>query len=147
MRSSRCWSVQTSSRCTREWRPGTEPILDAQAIELIKPGAIVVNTSRAGLVDGNALVRAVETGRLSGVAIDVAGSEYREGRLPADPIVEAARHDPRFLVTPHIGGATLDAHGMVFSQLARLVALRLRPTVANEATPVRPPRPTATHPI
>ena len=65
--------------------------------------------------------------------VDVASEEYQEGRLPADPTVEAALEDRRFLVTPHIGGATLDAHGIVFSQLARIVESRLPATVVVDA--------------
>lgn len=115
-----------------KWLPGEPPLIDARALALIKPGAILVNTSRGGLLDSAAVIKAVRSGRLSAVGLDVAAAEYQEGRLPKDPLVAEAARNPDVLVTPHLGGATTDAHARIFTALARLVKERLaRPAEAR----------------
>lgn len=81
--------------------PETTGLLSRARLELMKPGAFVVNTARAALTDEDALYDLLKAGRLGGVALDVLAKE------PLQP-------DNRFLalenaiVTPHIGGATVD---------------------------------------
>lgn len=77
---------------------GGRPLLDVAAIARIKPGAVVVNTARASLVDGGAVLAALDEGRLMGFATDV---------FPEEPPVSTAlvRH-PRVIATPHVGGFT-----------------------------------------
>jgi D-3-phosphoglycerate dehydrogenase len=68
----------------------------------MKPGAYFVNASRGNLVDDDALVAALESGRLAGCALDV-------GRAPDQmPVPEIARH-PKVIATPHTAGLTLPA--------------------------------------
>lgn len=74
--------------------PETHHLLSAERIELMKPGAVVVNTSRGAVVDTEALARALEEGRLWGAGIDVFEGE------PVDfgsPICRA----PRTVLTSH----------------------------------------------
>ena len=73
---------------------GARAVLDAAAIARLKPGAVVVNTARGGLVDEDALADALEQGRLGGAFLDVFGSEPYRGRLSAAP---------NAVLTPHIG--------------------------------------------
>jgi len=80
----------------------TEKLVDAAAFAAMKPGAYFVNASRGNLVDDDALVAALESGRLAGVALDV-------GRSPDQmPSPAIARH-PRVIATPHSAGLTLPA--------------------------------------
>lgn len=108
-----------------KWLPGEPPVIDRAAVAKLKRGAVLVNTARGGLVDGAAVLEGLASGALAGVALDVANQEYRDHSLPGDPLVAAAARDPRILVTPHIGGATLDAHAVVFGELAGLISRRL----------------------
>ncbi|MFW5947220.1 MAG: D-2-hydroxyacid dehydrogenase [Gemmatimonadota bacterium] len=77
----------------------TEGLLDAAALARMRPDAVLVNVSRGGLVDEDALVAALESGRLRGAALDVFATEP----LPADhPLWNA----PGTLITPHTSAYT-----------------------------------------
>jgi D-3-phosphoglycerate dehydrogenase len=80
----------------------TEKLVNAAGFAAMKPGAYFINASRGNLVDDDALVAALESGRLAGVALDV-------GRAPDQmPVPAIARH-PRVIATPHTAGLTLPA--------------------------------------
>lgn len=74
----------------------TRGLLGAPELALLKPTAYLVNTSRAGLVDQEALLTALREGGFAGAAVDVFDSEP----LPADHPLRSA---PRLLATPHLG--------------------------------------------
>jgi glyoxylate reductase len=81
--------------------PETRGLVNARRLALVKPTAILVNTSRGGCVDEGALADALTAGTLAGAALDVYASE------PAiDPRLLAA---PRLVLAPHIGSATTEA--------------------------------------
>jgi D-3-phosphoglycerate dehydrogenase len=69
----------------------------------------LINTSRGGLVDEEALLEALASGMLSGYAADVVENEPERGRTWASPLLEYARSHDNVLLTPHIAGATQDA--------------------------------------
>jgi phosphoglycerate dehydrogenase-like enzyme len=83
-------------------RPETERLIDDRLIGLMQPHALLVNTARSQLVDTDALVRALEDGRIGGAAIDA----FEEEPLPADHPLLAA---PRLLLTPHVAFNTPEA--------------------------------------
>jgi glyoxylate reductase len=80
----------------------TRHLIDDAALHAIKPGAILVNTGRGGLVDQPALTRALHDGRLAAAALDVTDPEPLP---PDDPLLQA----PNLIVLPHIGSATHQA--------------------------------------
>jgi phosphoglycerate dehydrogenase-like enzyme len=74
----------------------TRGLVGAREIELMKPSAVLVNTSRGPIVDERALLAALRRRAIAGAALDV----YDREPLPADhPLREA----PRTLLTPHLG--------------------------------------------
>jgi glyoxylate reductase len=80
----------------------TRHLVDAEALAVMKPTAIIVNTARGPIIDQAALASALHEGRLGGAALDVTDPEP----LPADdPLLRA----PNLLVVPHIGSATASA--------------------------------------
>ncbi|MFO1067634.1 MAG: phosphoglycerate dehydrogenase [Geminicoccaceae bacterium] len=78
--------------------PGPRPILDAPAIARLRRGVVVVNTARAELIDDMAMLEALDSGQVAGLATDVF---HRE---PPEPSPLLA-HD-RVILTPHAGGFT-----------------------------------------
>ncbi len=79
--------------------PATIGLIDDAAIARMKPGAILINTARGAVVDTEALVSALEAGKLHDAALDV----FPEEPVPADsPLLKA----PKILVTPHLSSST-----------------------------------------
>lgn len=89
--------------------PETENLIDGTVIEALPPGAVVVNTSRGGVLDEAALVASLRSGHLGGAAVDVVKGEGDKATLPENPLLVHARTTDRLVVTPHIGGATFES--------------------------------------
>lgn len=105
-------------------RPETRGLIDARALSYVKPGAILVNTARAGLVDEAALAEAIASGGVAGAGLDVYSHE-----APSGPLGQSNR----VIFTPHLGGATLEALRRVAIGSARNVLMALsgeRPATA-----------------
>jgi phosphoglycerate dehydrogenase-like enzyme len=94
----------------------TENMLDAAAFARMKPGAMLINISRARIVNQDALMAALESGRLGGVAMDV---HYQEPGSDDDPMLAF----PNVVLTPHTAVAT-----------RRLGALDMEEMVGNLAS-------------
>ena len=85
----------------------TRGIVGERELGMMKPAAYLVNTSRGPIVDEDALIRAVQQGRIAGAGIDVYGVEP----LPADHPYRTLKNT---LLTPHIGYVTTDGYGFMY---------------------------------
>jgi D-3-phosphoglycerate dehydrogenase / 2-oxoglutarate reductase len=85
----------------------TREMIGARELDLLPRGARLINTSRGGLVDEQALVDRLRAGHLAGVAADVLANEL-EG-IAQSPLRLAMCDGLPVILTPHIGGATVDA--------------------------------------
>jgi D-specific alpha-keto acid dehydrogenase len=79
----------------------TRHLLDGERIASMKPGAVLVNTARGGLVDTEALIRALESGQLGGAALDVLEGEENHGSAAGARSLSRLRALPHVVVTPH----------------------------------------------
>ena len=77
--------------------PATKHVINQSSLALMKPGAIVINTSRGGLVNEADLYESLVSGRLAGAGLDVLGSEPPE---PGNLLLTLAN----VVVSPHLGG-------------------------------------------
>ena len=105
----------------------TRGLFDAARIASMKPGAVLINTARGGIVDEVALVQALRSGRLGGAALDVFADE---------PLGESAHFVacPGLLLTPHIGGLTEESNHRVSALIAdRLLELLASPAPGGAA--------------
>ena len=91
--------------------PQTEGLIGKRELELLPPGAILVDTARPQLVDLDALREALESGRLGGAALDVLPVEPPTAEQPA-PVW------PRLVVTPHVAWYSAEAEEAVYTRPA-----------------------------
>jgi D-3-phosphoglycerate dehydrogenase len=86
--------------------PDTRKLLDDRRLGLMKPGSYVINTGRGGLIDEDALLRAIESGNIAGAGLDTFQTEPPAADHPF-------WNHQNIVVTPHIGGVTEEANGRV----------------------------------
>lgn len=91
--------------------PDTRGIVTAADLARMKPSALLVNTSRAGLIEPGALVQALRAGRPGAAAVDVFESEPMTD--PQHPLLQL----PNALCTPHIGYVTEDEYETQFADV------------------------------
>ncbi len=83
--------------------PENTGLINARTLALCKPGVILVNTARGGLVDEPALLEAVRTGQVAMVGLDSFAAEPMTSPHPF-------QQEKRLVLSPHIGGVTEDAY-------------------------------------
>ena len=96
----------------------TRGAVDAATLAAMRPGAVLVNAARGGVVDEDAVCAALRSGRLGGAALDCFADE---------PLSEGGRFAgvPNLILTPHVAGVTTEANARVSEMIARAVADRL----------------------
>ncbi len=89
-------------------------VIGAKEIAMMKDGAFIVNTARGSLVDMVALCDALDSGKLSGAALDV---------YPVEPITdERILHHEKISMTPHIGAATAEAQQRIGAEIVDIIS-------------------------
>jgi (S)-sulfolactate dehydrogenase len=81
----------------------TRNLIDARRLAAMKPGAVIVNAARGGVIDEGALAGALQAGRLGGAALDVFADEPLKAGSPL-------AGSPTLILTPHIGGVTQESN-------------------------------------
>ena len=107
----------------------TSGLIGERELRLVKPGVLIVNAARGGIVDENALALALKDGRVGGAGIDVFATEP-----PADSPLLAF---PNVVVTPHLGASTHEAQEKAGTQVARSVRLALSGEFVPDAVNVQ----------
>ncbi|MEW6566650.1 MAG: hydroxyacid dehydrogenase [Chloroflexota bacterium] len=96
----------------------TRGLMDREALAKVKRGARLISTARGGVVDEQALLEALESGRLAGAALDVFEHE--------PPPLTALLQHPRLVATPHIAAQTVEAQRRASIDIALEVLAALR---------------------
>jgi D-3-phosphoglycerate dehydrogenase len=107
----------------------TRGMIDAKALARMRPGSVVVNCARGGVLDESALLAALDAQRIAGAAIDVVATEPPP---PDSPGARLQQH-PAVLATPHLGGSTREALDRIAIELALDVASALHGRPASGA--------------
>jgi phosphoglycerate dehydrogenase-like enzyme len=97
----------------------TRGLVGARELGLMKPSAVLVNTSRGPIVDEDALLAALRRGVIAGAALDV----YAKEPVPKDSELRAA---PRTLLTPHLGYVTTGTYEVMYRDAVEDIAAWLR---------------------
>lgn len=89
----------------------TRGLIGAKEFAQMKKGAVLINTSRAAIVDEGAMLDALESGILAGAGVDVIDGEWLEDKT-VHPVIQYANEHENLLVSPHVGGACFEAQLM-----------------------------------
>jgi D-3-phosphoglycerate dehydrogenase len=99
-------------------------LINAAALARMKPGAVLLNTSRGAIVDEQALLAALESGRLAGAGLDVIEGEWRDD-LARHPLIRYSLTHQNLVISPHVGGVTFESQSMAYSRIAEKLARHL----------------------
>jgi D-3-phosphoglycerate dehydrogenase len=97
--------------------PETAGLIGKEALAKTKPGVIIVNAARGGLIDEDALAEAIKSGHVRGAGLDVFSTEP----CTDSPLFEL----PEVVVTPHLGASTAEAQDRAGTDVAESVKLAL----------------------
>lgn len=104
--------------------PETEGLIDRTFIRAMPRGSFLINTARGKLIDEGELLEALEDGHIAGAGLDVLAEEYEPNfreRLADHPLVRYARTHDNLILTPHYGGATVDAWRRIETRTVEMI--------------------------
>ncbi len=108
--------------------PETERLINAAAIEKMKDGAILLNTSRGPVIDEEAVAQALHSGKLRGAAMDVVSMEPIDA---ANPLL----HTPNCILTPHMAWAPADTRQRILDTTVQNIQAFLAGSPTNVVNP------------
>jgi D-3-phosphoglycerate dehydrogenase len=103
----------------------TRGLIGRNQFALMKPSAVLLNTSRGAIVDESALLSALECGAIAGAGLDVIDGEWRND-LANHPLIKYAASHQNLVVSPHIGGITFESQRMVYARIVEKILEFLR---------------------
>ena len=101
---------------------GTRGLIGTHELQLLKPTARLINCARGGLIDEEALLKALQENRLAGVALDV----FSQEPVGTNETLKRLLADERVIATPHLGAATAEAQLGVATDVAEQIVAVLR---------------------
>ncbi len=101
---------------------GTRGLIGTHELQLLKPGARLINCARGGLIDEEALLNALQENRLAGVALDV----FSQEPVGDNVILQQLLAHERVIATPHLGASTEEAQLGVATDVAEQIVAVLR---------------------
>jgi D-3-phosphoglycerate dehydrogenase len=101
---------------------GTRGLIGTHELQLLKPGARLINCARGGLINEEALLNALQENRLAGVALDV----FSQEPVGNNEILQRLLADERVIATPHLGASTEEAQLGVATDVAEQIVAVLR---------------------
>jgi D-3-phosphoglycerate dehydrogenase / 2-oxoglutarate reductase len=101
---------------------GTRGLIGTHELQLLKPGARLINCARGGLIDEEALLNALQENRLAGVALDV----FSQEPIGNNEVLQQLLADERVIATPHLGASTEEAQLGVATDVAEQIVSVLR---------------------
>lgn len=107
--------------------PETHNMIDETALQQMKPGAVLINVGRGGLVDELALVAALKYGQLGGAGVDVL---TEEPPVHGNPLLKA--YLPHLIVTPHMAWGSIEARNRLFDMLCDNINQFMAGTPTNQ---------------
>ena len=113
--------------------PETLGLIGEAELATVKPGVVIVNAARGGLIDEAALAKALHEGRVRGAGIDVFSKEPPATGEAGNPLLTA----PNVVLTPHLGASTAEAQDKAGTAVARSVKLALRGDFVPDAVNVQ----------
>ena len=101
---------------------GTRGLIGTHELQLLKPGARLINCARGGLIDEEALLNALQENRLAGVALDV----FSQEPVGDNEMLQRLLAHERVIATPHLGASTKEAQLGVATDVAEQIVVVLR---------------------
>lgn len=108
----------------------SQNLINEEALSRMKRGAILINTSRGGVVDENALAKALRTGKLMGAAVDVLRKEPMDKDCPLYGI-------PNCIITPHIAWAGLETRERLLKIVTDNISAFMRGETVNNVAEIK----------
>lgn len=105
-------------------------LFNAATLARMKSGAILINTSRGAIIDENALLQALQNGRLGGAGVDVIDGEWNRN-LEKHPLISYARDHDNLVISPHTGGVTYESQAMAYRFMAEKLKRFLEQIVSD----------------
>ncbi len=96
-------------------------LIGRTAFSKMKEGIIIINTSRGTIIDEDALLEALESGRVGAAGLDVITGEW-DSRLKQHPLIVYAGEHENLLISPHVGGVTFESQTLAYTRTAQKLA-------------------------
>lgn len=107
--------------------PENRGLIGRRELARMKPGAMLINTSRGAILDEAALLESLSSGHLTAAGLDVIDGEWRDDLVSHPLVVYSQSHD-NLVITPHIGGVTCESQALAYAAAARKLVEYCRQT-------------------